>query len=130
MPDDHFLADTLRNLLLQAFLAGLTAIVTQLYGDTPTQHVWSLGLPRILQVWLSRAILALSVGISSWTGIEIPYLLLATGTRLVTRIWRSLPLLPQRWKPAPFDSRAWPRLMRNPTAATSLKELWAFRWHS
>ena len=115
-------------MLVQIGLMIPASMVQQLFGDSPLTYRIRLGLPPIFELVVSRVVITLAVGVASWTGIEIPYILVSMIAYIGNTVWQAMPI-PSALKPAPFDARAWPPMLRNPVATTSIADLWSRRWH-
>ena len=78
--------------------------------------------------YVSESVNILATGCTIASSIEAPYASLTFLVWLSNTIGRAV--LPVSLAPAPFDTRAWPRLMHSPHRATSLHEFWGRRWHA
>ena len=92
-------------------------------------------------LWLCHALIGLGIGQAAWSGLEVPAL--RCGCELTAQLGNACAtliafvgttllraILPDTIRPAPFDTRMWPPLMRPPHLATSVARFWTKCWHA
>lgn len=110
-------------------IASMSTIQYSLNHDA-TDFLRGLGLPEFpCSRTLSGTALALTFGTSVWNFLELGFTAISLCICILTAAVRLLPL-PETIRPAPFDPRSWPPLLRSPLSATSLADFWTYRWHS
>ena len=110
-------------------IASMSTIQYSLNHDA-TDFLRGLGLPEFpCSRTLSGIALALTFGTSVWNFLELGFTAISLYVCILTGAIRLLPL-PEAIRPAPFDPRSWPPLLRSPLSATSLADFWTYRWHS
>lgn len=111
-------------------LVASMSIIQYSLNHDPTNFLRGLGLPDFpYNRTISGIALALTFGTSVWNFLELGFTAISLFVCIVTAAMRLLPLL-GAMRPAPFNPRSWPPLLRSPWSATSLADFWTYRWHS
>lgn len=128
----NFIREYLFMVLRAHILLILAITACQIYfRSSESDFLRSLGVSGLpLQSIMSRICLGIVFGSAVWNFLDLAYACLALFAKLGTATLQKLPLLPEIFKPAPFNPRAWPPLLRNPLVSDNLADFWTYRWHS
>lgn len=130
LPQDGFLKSALQVHLRAHILlvCSISAIQYSRFPKYTNNFLEGLGVPGFPgSSYLSDIVVAIVFGTAVWNFLDLAYMEVAIAGYILQET--AVKVLPNKWKPAPFDARTWPPLLQNPLRSDSLADWWTFRWH-